>query len=213
MRGETSRYPEHWSGIGISIHSPHARGDRTRAKMVRLFHHFNPLPSCEGRLNSFRRSPQGSDFNPLPSCEGRRKRCKVSCRRLKFQSTPLMRGETFHNHPVNVEQFISIHSPHARGDVTGIFVTGGFFDFNPLPSCEGRRQQLIIVKSPFYFNPLPSCEGRLTAIISLLVSRDFNPLPSCEGRLLSKCLRHSTATFQSTPLMRGETAGFYIFPL
>ena len=33
----------------ISIHSPHARGDQQKAPTPRRATHFNPLPSCEGR--------------------------------------------------------------------------------------------------------------------------------------------------------------------
>ena len=78
-----------------------------------------------------------------------------------FQSTPLMRGET------------------PRVD----WQTCTKNDFNPLPSCEGRRHRL-----PFCANP-----------------QNFNPLPSCEGRLSSWRRFPASNQFQSTPLMRGET--------
>ena len=35
---------------------------------------------------------------------------------FKFQSTPLMRGETYSDLAADKLEFISIHSPHARGD-------------------------------------------------------------------------------------------------
>ena len=58
----------------ISIHSPHARGDHA------------PVPKSRGL----------SDFNPLPSCEGRPAGRSILHRAgTGFQSTPLMRGETF----------------------------------------------------------------------------------------------------------------------
>ena len=34
----------------------------------------------------------------------------------------------------------------------------------------------------YNFNPLPSCEGRLRKQAEVLDAIDFNPLPSCEGR-------------------------------
>ena len=80
---------------------------------------FNPLPSCEGRLTEIL-NYMGvfSDFNPLPSCEGRPIGAFITAIARKFQSTPLMRGET-----------------HSRA------YTGKSLDnFNPLPSCEGRRK-------------------------------------------------------------------------
>ena len=81
--------------IGISIHSPHARGDRPFHKELYNLHNFNPLPSCEGR-------PAGT----IPSLP-------IS----KFQSTPLMRGETTTGYVDVAKIPISIHSPHARGDL------------------------------------------------------------------------------------------------
>ena len=106
---------------------------------VALVWHFNPLPSCEGRLcaachnkehpefqstplmrgetrTRTRRSLAHAHFNPLPSCEGRR---SANCRHamtFRFQSTPLMRGETLTEDVNGGTENISIHSPHARGD-------------------------------------------------------------------------------------------------
>ena len=56
----------------ISIHSPHTRGDTVSRSIREIKRHFNPLPSHEGRLNLF---------------FGRTKRLEIS-----------------------------IHSPHTRGD-------------------------------------------------------------------------------------------------
>ena len=36
---------------------------------------------------------------------------------------------------------ISIHSPHARGDDFARAAYGRLYDFNPLPSCEGRQHK------------------------------------------------------------------------
>ena len=101
----------------ISIHSPHARGDRGKRCLRIEASDFNPLPSCEGRpsgetndLVSSRHfnplpshegrrciadeRPVLSNFNPLPSHEGRPFCPLRHCPRPLFQSTPLMRGET-----------------------------------------------------------------------------------------------------------------------
>ena len=82
----------------ISIHSPHARGDPTSTTV----------------------QPVSSDFNPLPSCEGRRFPPNTVCRSDRFQSTPLMRGETGQRQMRKMPLTISIHSPHARGDKSPI---------------------------------------------------------------------------------------------
>ena len=80
---------------GISIHSPHTRGDYRRAFPCSVCRYFNPLPSHEGRLAA---------------------RCvlRVDARGISIHS-PHTRGDIgqrrHHRHPL-----ISIHSPHARGD-------------------------------------------------------------------------------------------------
>ena len=147
-----------------------------------------------------------------------------------------MRGETHPAPPHRQQREISIHSPHARGDLsprkpsqrhlpfqstplmrgeTGWVAMRGrrCKDFNPLPSCEGRPAGVYgKVKAAIDFNPLPSCEGRRKKRRRLLHQRNFNPLPSCEGRPLNVPRQIFADTFQSTPLMRGETTsvfGFY----
>ena len=94
MRGETALVDVETVFIGISIHSPHARGDSKAQTSSTTSRHFNPLPSCEGR--------------PSFGCS-----YVFVCR---FQSTPLMRGETTVVFDQSYANIISIHSPHARGD-------------------------------------------------------------------------------------------------
>ena len=79
--------------------------------------YFNPLPSCEGRLRQAIDQLMEMDFNPLPSCEGRPEIARAIRNRLLFQSTPLMRGETYGADGDFGYATISIHSPHARGDL------------------------------------------------------------------------------------------------
>ena len=170
---------------------------------------FNPLPSCEGRPRTTRKgSCFWTNFNPLPSCEGRRRILMSSLNMQTFQSTPLMRGETLCTiGTIGMYRHISIHSPHARGDLARGTIANMIGDFNPLPSCEGRPVQwavqeptvFISIHSPhargdirpriahniiINFNPLPSCEGRRwTLPVNCKRLANFNPLPSCEGRL------------------------------
>ena len=58
-------------------------------------HNFNPLPSYEGRREIIKVMPDYSDFNPLPSYEGRPVSLVRDGQIVAFQSTPLIRGETF----------------------------------------------------------------------------------------------------------------------
>ena len=102
--------------LEISIHSPHARGDASRRSAAYSTSDFNPLPSCEGRPVQVSRVTSSGYFNPLPSCEGRLFKLFVFYRRIKFQSTPLMRGET-------KRRYFAVFAKR---------------NFNPLPSCEGR---------------------------------------------------------------------------
>ncbi len=161
MRGETARLLSLSTSIEISIHSPHARGDSS------------PLSQRKGVI----------DFNPLPSCEGRRCQQIFAQRRLQFQSTPLMRGETkMRRTSANTSIYFN-PLPSCEGRRRYAQDEAGRYNFNPLPSCEGRRKRVHGVFGFLYFNPLPSCEGRLFAICkSSPLSQHFNPLPSCEGR-------------------------------
>ena len=95
MRGETKNRVLTLDEIRISIHSPHARGDTSAKRFASIRCYFNPLPSCEGRPQQERPPPAGR----------------------QFQSTPLMRGETIVASTANWRSRISIHSPHARGDI------------------------------------------------------------------------------------------------
>ena len=223
--------------VGISIRSPHTRGDYRRAFPCSACRYFNPLPSCEGRRRR-RRQPSRIclHFNPLPSYEGRR-----GYNLLKYLypisiHSPHTRGDWDINIPLlhgrisihsphargdqrprgrpAKEEEISIHSPHARGDVVNSGLRVASLHFNPLPSCEGRRLLHLYFYFCAYFNPLPSCEGRLLSPSTLLlISEDFNPLPSCEGRQhkppkIHPNLRQLTQQNHDTPLFGALQAPF-----
>ena len=199
----------------ISIHSPHARGDvqrQTRNRSANIISIHSPHARGDGL--QYRQRRRRSYFNPLPSCEGRRGCCGTSSVQVSlFQSTPLMRGETIHTHGnIGVTLFqstplmrgetalpiidrnipcISIHSPHARGDMLMKCVRLCRNHFNPLPSCEGRLYHAGGETLCLYFNPLPSCEGRQTIFDMIGGNNHFNPLPSCEGRLSSAAPPHA----------------------
>ena len=128
-------------------------------------------------------------------------------RAYAFQSTPLIRGETtLSAYCVDVAP-ISIHSPHTRGDASDRCTSFFYANFNPLPSYEGRHGRVEHARKECHFNPLPSCEGRPHKIAVRRTTPDFNPLPSYEGRRRKRSHeRWLDQQFQSTPLMRGETA-------
>ena len=144
----------------ISIHSPHTRGDRGGERRVGGLPHFNPLPSYEGR-------PGRTELRELL---------------YTFQSTPLIRGETEFAKACIKPEYISIHSPHTRGDGYVNARARTLENFNPLPSYEGRQSQHQLLIENSNFNPLPSYEGRPGIVFPLFFSSYFNPLPSYEGR-------------------------------
>ena len=85
---------------------------------------------------------------------------------------------------------ISIHAAHARGN-TSLF----------LRSC-----------SPPDFNPRPSCEGRRQKTDKAVTQLQFQSTPLMRGATLIRPRLSSMNIFQSTPLMRGATQSITGFP-
>ena len=122
-------------------------------------------------------------------------------------STPLIRGETVHRRMVFARSHISIRSPHTRGDESCSPAMSMALLFQSTPLIRGETQMCAFFGARQYFNPLPSCEGRPHKIAVRRTTPDFNPLPSYEGRRRKRSHeRWLDQQFQSTPLMRGETA-------
>ena len=97
MRGETNLFSSTFNVIAISIHSPHARGDDEIIDGLRIAHISIHSPHARGDLTVD----------------------AVAYSLDAFQSTPLMRGETFAATQTRKESQ----------------------NFNPLPSCEGRHDK------------------------------------------------------------------------
>ena len=81
--------------VTISIHSPHARGDPEIIAQVDSIMISIHSPHARGDCADRGRRASVHYFNPLPSCEGRPKNQPTIREHWPFQSTPLMRGETF----------------------------------------------------------------------------------------------------------------------
>ena len=76
-----------------------------------------------------------------------------------------MRGATgIHGFSVNGD-FVSIHAPHARGDIS----------------------QLVVIPVMYVSIHAPHARGDTMIVFGLFVQSSFNPRPSCEGRH-STCL-------------------------
>ena len=185
IRGETLVAAGQNLPLTISIHSPHTRGDTCRGWPESTADHFNPLPSHEGRRLFVRVAPE---------------------HRLISICSPHARGDCNRGDLLSF-LLISIHSPHARGDFAGHFQRAGAEISIHSPHARGDAVDRPRHKSQQDFNPLPSCEGRPGTHNSVAKSGDFNPLPSYEGRRRKRSHeRWLDQQFQSTPLMRGETA-------
>ena len=117
-----------------------------------------------------------------------------------------MRGETTRGRHPDVGDHISIHSPHARGDINHAIPTHAAIGFQSTPLMRGETSSISFFHAQVHdFNPLPSCEGRPHRTAHRFTSSHFNPLPSCEGRPADSRKAVAVQVFQSTPLIRGET--------
>ena len=100
---------------------------------------FNPRPTCVGRLGTFMATPMTANFNPRPTCVGRRKLSSRERVVKILQSTPHMRGATTIVATRTPTSQTSIHAPHAWGDQGSGRYRSSRRDFNPRPTCVGRR--------------------------------------------------------------------------
>ena len=154
----------------------------------------------------------------------------LSC--VRFQSTPLMRGETiavlikyepatnFNPLPSRegrrpgmsyslVYAFISIHSPHARGDVERAEKPHAFHISIHSPHARGdlRRSKIrptspISIHSPHARGDVRCAPGWCTGYSISIHS------PHARGDMVLPWTFNENFLFQSTPLMRGETRHF-----
>ena len=101
------------------------------------------------------------NFNPLPSCEGR-PALPGGEHVVNFISThsPHARGDRLPSSRMS-SPVISTHSPHARGDVDFFcrFARARFISTHS-PHARGDKPDNRQILATAYFNPLPSCEGR-----------------------------------------------------
>ena len=205
MRGATRDRKQQGAQGHVSIHAPHARGDQMVTLLSTTAICFNPRPSCEGRLIPKTIANQIIKFQSTPLMRGATRVTSPPAGTDGFQSTPLMRGATDGRLVEPHALVVSIHAPHARGDLTQASIIIALIGFNPRPSCEGRRPHKRQLHGRACFNPRPSCEGRRCAGSECSRCSGFNPRPSCEGRLNPLDSAGCANKFQSTPLMRGAT--------
>ena len=187
MRGETGAQVGPDAAFAISIHSPHARGDEIKIRMRSSLRISIHSPHARGDISCHKLPPYRSNFNPFPSCEGRRFPTSALAKLHKFQSTPLIRGET---------------------RVPVFFLLGK--NFNPLPSYEGRRALRSLRASlPTNFNPLPSYEGRRRVALEMQ-KEEYISIHSPHTRgdaALDRALLHRRDISIHSPHTRGDAIG------
>ena len=130
--------------VGISIHSPHARGDTADMDLADVDIISIHSPHARGDQNL---RPSGSPQTSI-SIHSPHARGDETARR--YIGTP----------------YISIHSPHARGDAA-IGKPQPLIIFQSTPLMRGEtasRRGCSEIR--INFNPLPSCEGRLNLNIT-----------------------------------------------
>ncbi len=121
----------------ISIHAPRAGGDCRIRTWPHRPPYFNPRPPCGGRPVASDLDREIDDFNPRPPCGGRQL-CRIAdYGRIKFQSTPLVRGATLTCGNMETITGISIHAPRAGGDANHDSLQPQQNYFNPRPPCGG----------------------------------------------------------------------------
>ena len=121
MRGETMSLILDASVKNISIHSPHARGDGLRAWLFSGSCHFNPLPSCEGRLIDDLIAEHERRFQSTPLMRGETNNGLCDGFYAIFQSTPLMRGETVSSGSVTSAGIFQ-STPLMRGETNAFMI-------------------------------------------------------------------------------------------
>ena len=178
-------------------------------------------------------STEISVFQSTPLMRGETTMEKANVLQVKFQSTPLMRGRDACRASATLPALISIHSPHARGDAESSVEGSERRPFQSTPLMRGET--LSMLKNTFFVFPFQSTplmrgetrpavdvpyRGKTISIHSPHARGDpaapYFPIcryeisihsPHARGDIeaLGFRFRGPHLSFQSTPLMRGET--------
>ena len=215
----------------ISIHAPHAGGDKSECPVNVVGADFNPRPPCGGRRcrrPKRRRRPRfqstppmrgatvavdpsvavDPNFNPRPPCGGRPAGHGGRRQPYDFNPRPPCGGRPSMPQASKASAIISIHAPHAGGDAVGRWVAPSPNHFNPRPPCGGRRGGTAHgVRYARDFNPRPPCGGRRRPSFPARCSTGISiHAPHAGGDVRLAFPVPAVIRFQSTPPMRGATA-------
>ena len=189
---------------------------------------FNPLPSCEGRLDRAKEMLKNECFNPLPSCEGRltadfisgwlnvlqstsllrgKTRWKKNFRRTqnKLQSTSLLRGKTRSISKETEILIASIHFPLAREDGSPGQLRQWALSLQSTSLLRGKTNSISTAGLSRTLQSTSLLRGKTASeLLERLPDECFNPLPSCEGRPPSLCCSGTTKCFNPLPSCEGR---------
>ena len=141
---ETSRGGRPTRLVIISIHSPCARGRQTSSMSLATCSLFQSTPPARGGDRTVHsRKPEQMHFNPLPLREGETHNAPTfpAGEYISIHS-PCARGRRHSQICRHSQQDISIHSPCARGRHYVQTLDAKIIDFNPLPLREGETANI-----------------------------------------------------------------------
>ena len=156
--------------------TPLSRGETSPLISSPVFPEFQSTPLSRGEtIFLLPLLPLLTYFNPLPSHEGRPSDA-ISYLHGRYISihSPLTRGDPVVG-VLNTRHDISIHSPLTRGDICFPTCSGAYSIFQSTPFS--RRETcfcLAWVYCCFNFNPLPSHEGRHLAIFCCVLATQIS---------------------------------------
>ena len=122
-----------------------------------------------------------------------------------FQSTPLIRGETFMVNLQRLHMFISIHSPHARGDPLRVHdVPSCRFQSTPLSRGETGVARTAVKWKLFQSTPLSRRETRVGVLLDTAGIISIHSLHT-RGDLTTQIWKNRRDISIRSPLTRGDS--------
>ena len=127
---------------------------------------FNPLPSCEGRPSASKSFANTMSLQSTSLLRGKTASAIMEQVFKKLQSTSLLRGKTKDMENVEYWKRASIHFPLAREDSAAQFRSIQPLQLQSTSLLRGKTEEYELFQlRACCFNPLPSCEGRRQSTI------------------------------------------------
>ena len=167
MRRATEPKSHAGCGRDISIHAPHAEGDSRRSNTITSIFHFNPRPPCGGRRFAHIMIWDMPNFNPRPPCGGRpppTRRPRMSWR--YFNPRPPCGGRLYFWCRKCTGRNISIHAPHAEGDISEATYLDAEVIFQSTPPMRRATKDVAEYKAMLSISiHAPHAEGDSPALL------------------------------------------------